>query len=434
MGAAMPGHGSLTARSVAAAREVLAGRRSGVAAHLAFVGPAVVASIAYVDPGNFATNIQAGAKYGYDLLWVVLAANLIAMLFQALSAKLGIVTGRNLAEMCRDEFPPAVVWTMWVVSEFAAMATDLAEFLGGAIGLSLLLRLPIFIGMVVTACITYGILMFERSGFRPIELIVGSLVGLITLCYLVEMFIAPVDWGAAAFHVVVPQLADAEALLLAVGIIGATVMPHAVYLHSALTQARTPVRSELETRQVLRFSNQEVVVALAVAGLVNMAMVMTASGAFHAGHSDVAEIETAYHTLTPLLGGAAAGLFLLSLIASGISSSAVGTMAGQMIMQGFVGFRIPVVVRRLVTMAPAFVVVALGVNATKALVISQVVLSIALPLPMVALVMFTRRPDIMGAFANSRATNVAAVSGTVVVLALNLFLILQTFGVAIPGL
>ena len=430
----MAGPGSLTGRSIAAAREVLAGRRSGLAAHLAFVGPAVVASIAYVDPGNFATNIQAGAKYGYDLLWVVLAANLIAMLFQALSAKLGIVTGRNLAEMCRDEFPPAVVWTMWVVSELAAMATDLAEFLGGAIGLSLLLHLPILAGMVVTACITYGILMFERTGFRPIELIVGALVGLIALCYLIEMFIAPVDWGAAAFHAVVPQLADAEALLLAVGIIGATVMPHAVYLHSALTQARTPVRSEAETRQVLRFSNQEVVVALAVAGLVNMAMVMMASSAFHAGHRDVAEIETAYHTLTPLLGGAAAGLFLLSLIASGLSSSTVGTMAGQMIMQGFVGFRIPIVVRRLVTMAPAFVVVALGVNTTRALVISQVVLSIALPLPMVALLMFTRRPDIMGAFANSRATNAAALLGTAVVLALNAFLILQTFGVSIPGL
>jgi manganese transport protein len=276
--------------------------------------------------------------------------------------------------------------------------------------------------------------MFERTGFRPVELIVGSLVGLIALCYLIEMFIAPVDWGAAAFHAVVPQIADAEALLLAVGIIGATVMPHAVYLHSALTQARTPVRGEVETRQVLRFSNQEVVVALAVAGLVNMAMVMMASSAFHAGHSDVAEIETAYHTLTPLLGGAAASLFLLSLIASGISSSTVGTMAGQMIMQGFVGFRIPIAVRRLVTMAPAFVVVALGVNATKALVISQVVLSIALPLPMIALLMFTRRPDIMGAFANGRTTNVAALLGTTVVLALNVFLILLTFGIQIPGL
>jgi manganese transport protein len=430
----MAGPGSLTARSMEAAREVLAGRRSGLAAHLAFVGPAVVASIAYVDPGNFATNIQAGAKYGYDLLWVVLAANLIAMLFQALSAKLGIVTGRNLAEMCRDEFPPAVVWTMWIVSELAAMATDLAEFLGGAIGLSLLLHLPILVGMAVTACITYGILMFERTGFRPIELIVGFLVGLIALCYLIEMFIAPVDWGAAAFHAVAPQLADGEALLLAVGIIGATVMPHAVYLHSALTQARTPVRSEAETRQVLRFSNQEVVVALAVAGLVNMAMVMMASSAFHAGHRDVAEIETAYHTLTPLLGGAAAAIFLLSLIASGISSSTVGTMAGQMIMQGFVGFRIPIVVRRLVTMAPAFVVVALGVNTTRALVISQVVLSIALPLPMVTLLMFTRRPEIMGAFANSRATDMAALLGTAVVLALNAFLILQTLGISVPGL
>src|SRR5215468_5258916 len=431
---AMAGPGTLTARSVATAREVLAGRRSGLTAHLAFVGPAVVASIAYVDPGNFATNIQAGAKYGYDLLWVVLAANLIAMLFQALSAKLGIVTGRNLAEMCRDEFPPTAVWTMWIVSELAAMATDLAEFLGGAIGLALLLQLPLLVGMAVTACITYGILMFERSGFRPIELIVGSLVGLIALCYLIEMFIAPVDWGAAAFHAVVPKLADAEALLLAVGIIGATVMPHAVYLHSALTQARIPHRNDGETRMVVRFSNQEVVVALAVAGLVNIAMVMTASAAFHAGHSDVAEIETAYHTLTPLLGGAAAGLFLLSLIASGISSSTVGTMAGQAIMQGFVGFRIPIAVRRLVTMLPAFIVVALGVNATKALVISQVVLSIALPLPMITLLMFTRRPDIMGPFANGRVTNLAALVGTVVVLMLNMFLILQTVGVPIPGL
>jgi manganese transport protein len=431
---AIAGPGSLTARSIAAARDVLAGRRSGLSARVAFVGPAVVASIAYIDPGNFATNVQAGAKYGYELLWVVLAANLIAMLFQALSAKLGIVTGRNLAEMCRDEFPPPVVWAMWIVSEIAAMATDLAEFLGGAIGLSLLFQTPLLVGMAVTAGITYGILMFERTGFRPVELIVGSLVGLIALCYLIEMFIAPVDWGAAAFHAVVPQLADAEALLLAVGIIGATVMPHAVYLHSALTQARTPVRGEAETRQVLRFSNQEVVVALAVAGLVNMAMVMMASSAFHAGHSDVAEIETAYHTLTPLLGGAAAALFLLSLIASGISSSTVGTMAGQMIMQGFVGFRIPIAVRRLVTMAPAFVVVALGVNTTKALVISQVVLSIALPLPMIALLMFTRRPEIMGAFANGRATHLAALVGTAVVLALNVFLILQTLGVSIPGL
>jgi len=425
---------NLTARTVATARDVLAGRRRGPQAWLVFAGPAVIASIAYIDPGNFATNIQAGAKYGYDLLWVVLAANLIAMLFQALSAKLGIVTGMNLAEMCRDWFPRPVVWAMWVVSEIAAMATDLAEFLGGAIGLSLLFLLPLIVGMAVTAAITYAILMVERSGFRPIELIIGALIGVIALCYLIEMFIAPVDWGAAMVHMVVPKIPDAEALLLTVGIIGATVMPHAVYLHSGLTQARTPVRNDEERSRVLRFSNREVVVALAVAGMVNMAMVMMASSAFHAGHGDVAEIETAYHTLTPLLGGAAAGFFLVSLIASGISSSAVGTMAGQMIMQGFVQFRIPIWLRRLVTMVPAFVVVGLGVDSTKALVLSQVVLSIALPLPMIALLFFTGCAEIMGRFVNTRLTNVAAITGAAIVLALNLFLIAQTLGVPIPGL
>jgi manganese transport protein len=426
--------GSLTERTVLATRMVLAGQRGGLAARLAFVGPAVIASIAYIDPGNFATNIQAGAKYGYQLLWVVLAANIIAMLFQALSAKLGIVTGRNLAEMCREQFPRPVVLAMWVVSEIAAMATDLAEFLGGAIGLSLLFQMPLFSGMVVTAIVTYGILMFEGFGFRPIELIIGGMVGLIGLCYLVEMLIAPVDWVAAATHTVVPQIADAGALLLAVGIIGATVMPHAVYLHSGLTQARTPVRDDAERRMVLRFSNQEVVTALTFAGLVNMAMVIMAASAFHAGHSEVAEIETAYHTLTPLLGAAAAAVFLLSLIASGVSSSTVGTMAGQMIMQGFVAFRIPIWLRRLVTIVPAFVVVALGVNATQALVLSQVVLSIALPLPMIALLIFTRRSDIMGRFANGRLTHSAALVGTAVVLLLNTFLVLQILGVDIPAL
>jgi manganese transport protein len=425
---------SLSARTAAAASELLAGRRAGLRAYLAFVGPAVVASIAYMDPGNFATNIQAGAKYGYGLLWVVLLANLIAMLFQALSAKLGIVTGRNLAEMCRDHFSQPVVWTMWVISEVAAMATDLAEFLGGAIGLSLLFSIPLFYGMIVTGVIVYAILMFERFGFRPVELIIGNLVAIIAFCYLIEMFIAPIDWRSAALHTVLPQIADAQALLLAVGIIGATVMPHAVYLHSGLTQARIPTRDESEKRAVVRISNTEVIIALAIAGMVNLAMVMMASSAFHAGHSDVAEIETAYHTLTPLLGIAAAGVFLLSLLASGVSSSTVGTMAGQMIMQGFVGFRIPIWVRRLVTMLPAFVVVGLGANATNALVISQVVLSIALPLPMIALIMFTRRRDIMGRFANSRLTNFVAIAGAVVVLSLNVLLILQTFGVTIPGL
>ncbi len=431
---ARPARRNLSERTVAATREVLAGRRAGLVGWLAFAGPAVIASIAYIDPGNYATNIQAGAKYGYELLWVVVVANLIAMLFQALSAKLGIVTGRNLAEHCREYFPRPVVWAMWAVSEIAAMATDLAEFLGGAIGLSLLFHMPLIAGMTVTAIVTYGILMFERTGFRPIELIIASLIAVIGLCYLVELFIAPIDWGAAARSAVTPRIADAQALMLAVGIIGATVMPHAIYLHSGLTQARTPVHNDDERRRVLRFSNREVVIALAVAGLINMAMVLMASSAFHAGHSDVAEIETAYYTLTPLLGGAASALFLVSLIASGISSSAVGTMAGQIIMQGFVRFRIPVWLRRLVTMLPAFVVVGLGVDSTQALVVSQIVLSIALPLPMIALLIFSSRTEIMGPFANSKLTNAAAIAGAAVVLVLNAFLIVQTLGVPIPGL
>ncbi|WP_323118412.1 Nramp family divalent metal transporter [Burkholderia alba] len=425
---------SLTERTTRGIREVLAGRRGGLRSALLFAGPAVIASIAYMDPGNFATNIQAGSQFGYTLLWVVLMANVIAMLFQALSAKLGIVTGRNLAELCREQFPRPAVYAMWGVSEIAAMATDLAEFLGGAIGLALLFKMPLLAGMGVTAVATYGILVFEKNGFRPMELIIGTLVAVIGVCYLIEMFIAPVAWGQVALHTILPAMPNGAALTISVGIVGATVMPHAIYLHSGLTQDRTQGRDAHEHRALVRFSNREVIVALSIAGLVNMAMVIMASAAFHAGYPDVAEIETAYHTLTPLLGASAAGIFLVSLISSGISSSVVGTMAGQMIMQGFVGFRIPIWVRRLVTMVPAFVVVGLGVNATQALVISQVVLSFALPIPMLALVLFTRRRDIMGEFANGRLTDVAAVAATIVILGLNAVLLLQTFGVAIPGL
>ncbi len=425
---------TLSERTDAKIREVLTGQRRGVGSLLLFAGPAIVASIAYMDPGNFATNIQAGSGYGYSLLWVVMMANLIAMMFQALSAKLGIVTGRNLAEMCHDQFSTPVRIVMWIVSEIAAMATDLAEFLGGAIGLSLLFGMPLLAGMAVTAVVTYGILIFDGRGFRPMELIIGALVSVIGICYVIEMFIAPVDWAAAGLGVITPSMPDAAALTISVGIIGATVMPHALYLHSGLTQHRATARNDAERKTLLRFSNWECVIALAVAGMVNMAMVIMAAAAFHAGHTDVAEIETAYHTLTPLLGGAAAMVFLISLMASGMSSSAVGTMAGQMIMQGFVGFHIPIWLRRLVTMLPAFVVVLMGVNTTDALVYSQVVLSFALPIPMIALVMFTRNPAIMGSFANKRLLDIAAIVGTVIILCLNAVLLLQTFGVPVPGL
>lgn len=423
----------LSDRTAAAISERLAGtvRRRNP---LLFVGPAVVVSIAYMDPGNFATNIQAGAAYGYTLLWVVVMASLIAMLFQALSAKLGIVTGRNLAELCRDEFSTTLTIPMWIVSEIAAMATDLAEFLGGAIGISLLTHIPLFAAMVITGLITYAILLLDRRGFRPMEIAIGALVGVISLCYLAEMFIAPVDWGQTALHSVLPNIPNAAALTIAVGIVGATVMPHALYLHSGLTGGRVAPRNPAEKRLLLRFSNREVIIALGIAGLVNMAMVIMASSAFHLGHSGIADIGAAYHTLVPLLGAGAAAIFLVSLLASGISSSVVGTMAGQLIMQGFVGFTIPIWLRRVLTMIPAFIVVGLGVDPTRALIISQVILSLALPVPMLALVWFTRKKSLMGAHANRGITDVAALLGAAIILILNLILIAQTFGLPIPFL
>ncbi len=424
---------SLTSRTILAGRSVLEGRSRGLKAALPFAGPALIASIAYMDPGNFATNIQAGARYNYSLLWVVVLANAVAMLFQALSAKLGIVTGRNLAEHCRERFPPVAVWAMWIVSEIAAMATDLAEFLGGAIGLSLLFGMPLLAGMFVTAVVTYALLTLQRSGFRPLEYIIAGLVGVIGLSYLIELIIAPPNWGAVALHSVLPQIKDAGAVTLAVGIVGATVMPHAIYLHSGLTQSRLVPQNDDERRQILKFSTREVVIALGIAGLINMAMVAMAASVFHHDHQNVAAIETAYRTLIPVLGAGAAGVFMVSLIASGISSSAVGTMAGQVIMQGFVGFQIPIWVRRLLTMIPAFIVVALGVNSTEALVISQVVLSIVLPVPMIALIALTARRDVMGPFANGRWTSAAGVLASVLVLSLNALLLLQLVGVKIPG-
>ena len=412
--------------TAAALRDAVAGRRGRLATGWLFTGPAVVASIAYIDPGNFATNIQAGAKYGYGLLWVVVAANLIAMLFQALSAKLGIVTGRNLAELSRDRFPQPVPFLMWIASEIAAMATDLAEFLGGAIGLSLLAGIPLFWGMAATAAITYGILMFGGVSFRRIELAIGVFVAVIGICYLIEVFIAPVDWAAAARGSVTPGIADNEALMIAVGIVGATVMPHAIYLHSSLTQARTLLLSDAQKARVLRFSNREVIAALSVAGAINMAMVIMAAAAFNAGFPDVAEIETAYHTLTPLLGAGAAAAFLISLISSGISSSVVGTMAGQVILQGFFRRRIPIWLRRLITMIPAFIVAGMGVGATKALVISQVVLSLALPVPMIALLILSSDKRVMGRFANAMPTRVLGVACAIAVLILNGVLLFET--------
>jgi manganese transport protein len=422
---------TLTDRTIAAGREALLGRRRGLRGFLPFAGPAVIASIAYVDPGNFATNIQGGAQFGYLLLWVVLLANLVAMLFQALSAKLGIVTGQSLAQLCRTHFPRPLVFAMWIASEIAAMATDLAESLGAAIGLSLLFGWPLLSGLLVTFALTYGLLLLQGRGFRPLEMVIAAFIGMIAVSYLIELFVAPPDWRAFAYHTLVPQLAGNDSVMLAVGIIGATVMPHAIFLHSSLTNGRMPARSDKERRRIISYSNREVLFAFGIAGLVNMAMLAMAASVFHEGHAEVASIETAFHTLVPLLGAGAAAVFMASLLASGLSSSVVGTMAGQTIMQDFVGVRIPLLVRRLATMLPAVVVVGLGVNSTQALVLSQVVLSLVLPVPMIALLKLSGRPDVMGVFASSRLTRVAALAAAAAVLSLNLLLLLQTAGVPV---
>jgi manganese transport protein len=428
------GRASLSERTILAGREVFLGRRRGPLAIVPFAGPAVIASIAYMDPGNFATNIQAGAGYGYELLWVALFTNLVATLFQALSAKIGIATGRNLAELCRAQFAPPVVYAMWLASEVAAMATELAELLGASLGLTLLCGIPLLASMLLVGIATYAVLRLQRSGFRSVEILIGCCVGVIIVSYLIELVIAPPHWGAVAAGALVPRLHGAGSITLAVGIVGATVMPHAIYLHSGLTQARLLFANAGERRKAVVMSNREVLLALGVAGLVNLAMIAMAAGAFHDGaHEDIAEIETAYRTLAPLLGLGAAGLFMLALLASGFSSSIVGVMAGQVIMQGFVSFSIPLWLRRLVVTAPSFVVVAAGIDITHALVLSQVVLSLVLPIPMVALVRFTASRDVMGEFANTRLTNALAVAATGFVCLLNGILLLAIAGLALPA-
>ena len=418
-----------------AARAALDGRSRGLAAILPFLGPAFVACVAYVDPGNFATNIQGGSAFGYQLLWVVVVANLMAILLQTLSAKLGLATGKNLAELSREHFPRPMVYGMWVVAEIGAMATDLAEFIGASLAINLLTGLPLLVAALITGLITYLILLLERHGFRPLEIVIIALVGVIALCYVLETLFSRPDWAQVALHMVVPWEGNTASVLLSVGIIGATVMPHVIYLHSSLMQQRIVPRSEGEARRIFRRTIPDVVLAMGLAGLVNVAMLYMAAATFHAhGRTTIADINTAYQTLTPLLGVAAGLVFAVSLLASGLSSSTVGTMAGQVIMQGFVGFTIPVWLRRLLTMLPAIVVVALGWNPTQTLVISQVVLSFVLPVPVIALVIFTRRRDIMGTLVNHKITTALAILCAFIILLLNIVLLYQSFGGTLPFL
>ncbi len=401
--------------------------RGRLRATLAMLGPAFVASIAYVDPGNFATNVQSGAKYGYLLLWVVLLANLIAMLIQYLSAKLGIVTDRNLPEVVRERFPRAVTWGMWVQAEVMAMSTDIAEFLGAALGLNLLFGVPLLPAGLITGLIAFGILELQSRGVRRFELAITALLGIIFGGFLYEALrIGPS--AHESLRGLLPGLSGADSLYLAVGIIGATVMPHVIYLHSALTNGRMPCRNDHERGRVLRFERLDVIIALGLAGVVNMAMLAVAAKLFHTpGLSGLSTIQQAHAEFGHLVGGTAALAFAVALLASGASSSSVGTYAGQVVMAGFINVRIPILARRAITMIPALVVLAAGMNPTNALVLSQVVLSFGIPLALVPLVMLTSRRDIMGSHVNRGLTATVAWACAILITALNIFLIYQQF-------
>jgi len=402
--------------------------RGRLRATLAMLGPAFVAAIAYVDPGNFATNIQGGAKFGYLLLWVVLVANAMAMLIQYLSAKLGIVTDRNLPELCREHYSRPVTWGLWVQAEVMAMSTDIAEFLGAALGLNLLFHVPLLPAGAITVVIAFAILELQRHGFRRFELAITGLLGIILLGFLYETLkIGPSASGS--LNGLVPRLAGGDSLYLAVGIIGATVMPHAIYLHSALTNGRMAVRNEAERGRVLRFERLDVIIALGIAGLVNMAMLAVAAKLFHdrPGYGNVSTIQQAHAGFGHLVGGTAALAFAVALLASGASSSSVGTYAGQVVMGGFINRRVPLAVRRAVTMIPALVVLAIGVSPTSALVLSQVVLSFGIPFALVPLVLLTRRADVMGVHVNRRATTAIAIAISALISALNVYLLYRQF-------
>jgi len=415
--------------TVQEAEQILSGesRTRGLKRLLPFLGPAFIASVAYVDPGNFATNIAGGAQFGYLLLWVVFASNLMAMLIQYLSAKLGIATGQNLAELCRNHFPRHVVIGMWILMEVVAMATDLAEFLGAAVGFNLLLGVPLWLAGIMTAVATVIILGLERYGFRRLEVVITGFVGAIAVSYVIETILDQPNWGQVVYHSIVPQFAGKESVVLAVGILGATVMPHVIFLHSSLMQNRIVTKDTKQLRRLLHFERIDVLIAMGVAGLVNAAMLMMAAATFHsAGLHNVGTLEQAYRTLQPLLGRAAGWVFAISLLASGLSSSSVGTMAGQVIMQGFLHRDIPVWIRRLVTMLPSLIVIMLGFDPTRTLVISQVVLSFGLPFAVIPLALFTIRRDLMGGLVNNRLTTVLVTLVAALIIFLNVFLIFQT--------
>jgi len=404
-------------------------RNAGLRGRLALLGPAFVASIAYLDPGNFATNIAGGAEYGYLLLWVLLSANLMAMLIQWLSAKVGVATGRNLPELCRERFPRAVSLFLWVQAELVVMATDLAEFVGAALALYLLFGIPLLPAGVITAIVAFAVLSMQSRGHRRYEITIMGFLAVIMLGFLYDTLKIGFDASAAAKGFV-PSFDDTGSVLLAAGILGATVMPHVIYLHSALTQDRVQAKDLSEKRALLRYTRVDVIVALGIAGLVNMSMLVIAASLFFDSGVEIDTIEAAFDGFKSLVGDHAAIAFALALLASGLASSSVGTHAGQVVMQGFIGRAVPMFLRRLVTMAPALIVLAIGVDPTKALVISQVVLSFGIPFALIPLVILTSNRSVMGELVNSRRTTVAASVVAAAIVGLNVFLLADLAGIA----
>jgi manganese transport protein len=420
----LPGE-TATAR---AAHESLKGHRRGFRRILPFLGPAFIAAVAYVDPGNFATNIASGAQFGYLLLWVILVSNLMAMLIQSMSAKLGIATGKNLPEVCRARFPRPVTFLLWVQAEIIAMATDLAEFIGAALALNLLFGIPLFPAGLLTAVGAFGILELQRRGFRPLEAVIAAMVGVIVVAFAFQMFYAEPQADRVLAGLFTPGFAGTESVLLAAGILGATVMPHVIYLHSALTQRRIVGKTEEERRKIFRFELVDVVIAMAIAGTINASMLIMAAALFHtAGLTGVGDIDKAFEQLRVLEGSTPAILFGVALLASGLSSSSVGTLSGQVVMQGFINRQIPLFLRRLITMAPALVILGIGLNPSRSLVISQVVLSFGIPFALIPLLIFCRNRNLMGTLVNHKITTAVASVVVALIVSLNVFLIYQTF-------
>ena len=418
-------------RVLEAAQRSLTGQSRGLRALAPFLGPAFVAAVAYVDPGNFATNVTSGSRFGYTLLWVVLAANLMAMLIQAMSAKLGIATGMNLPEVCRTRFPAPLNVVLWLQAEIVAMATDLAEFVGAAIGLNLLFGVPLLAAGLITGVAAFGILGLQARGFRSLEAVIAGLVGTIVLAFAFEVFLARPAPAPLAGGLLIPHFAGGASVLAAAGILGATVMPHVIYLHSALTQHRIVGSNGSEKRRIYRFELWDVVIALGIAGLINLAMLATAAAVFNGqGQGVVLDLQTAARGLGDRLGHHADVFFGLGLLASGLSASSVGTMAGQVVMQGFVRRRIPLFLRRLITMVPALLVLGFGVNPTEALVDSQVVLSFGIPFALVPLLIFCADRGLMQSLANSRVTTITAAVVVACVVLLNAVLLLQIAGIS----